>query len=533
MPCPFHLPAPHNSPPAAEPKTALEVHQLLEQVFGPIVRETSKAIVELPGTDLTEIIEDILSDKKREPQVGPTIPLDVLVKIRSPKVFELSLNSSIKQGTAVEREVPGAASFNNQCFTDLLDSNDVFGNILHKILVPSIYQAGVGIFLRDTDIQVSNTFDLQRFPEAENIYRQCRDFFDRNFSPTDIGRTIEDTLPRKGGESPYYDYLKKLGLNIPDPTLRRHIVCTWLRKIFTPAIKDFHVWLFRNAWNTPENDIFITYINNLTPEIQEQLSPIIQSWETNVDKRMHTFHKHWMQHTHYFRKAPTQVWSNIEMLQENEGLMFGDKSFIMLPVGAYGERWAKTLVITTRIILEHINQPDVNQQIRDYTDKYRALIEKHTARGQEVKEMRDPNALHYQNGPLATLNEGITSLAQALCLATGQRVPGIPSAIELAKKIARNGLIGELAQESRMGFVSPFVFAGNIFTQPVLASNTGEISLDTQFMNEVFSQFQIDQSRYVTIDPSAPKGCPVHSYLNGLAKVFVSIATQVDRILSE
>lgn len=248
---------------------------------------------------------------------------------------------------------------------------------------------------------------------------------------------------------------------------------------------------------------------------------------------MHTFHKHWMQHTQYFRKAPTQVWSNIQMLQENEGLMFGDKSFIMLPVGTYGERWAKTLVITTRIILEHINQPNVDEQLRNYTRQYRMLIENHTARGQEVQEMKDTNAPHYQNGPLATLNEGITSLAQAICLLTGQRVPSMPSAIELAKRIANNSLIGELAQESRMGFVSPFVFAGNIFTQPVLASNTGEISLDPQFMNEVFSQFQIDQSRHVTIDPSAPKGCPVYSYLNGLAKVFVSIATQVDRVLPE
>ena len=138
------------------------------------------------------------------------------------------------------------------------------------------------------------------------------------------------------------------------------------------------------------------------------------------------------------------------------GESFGEKD-IILPVGEYGPEFTETLLKTVVIMQDRIRtiMPDSSEQA---TVGHEAVLGQFTARAnpQSSPEISGVSG----ETTLATLHEGILTIAQALAQLTAEKVDGYDDPYVLMDDIVASGLVELLAARVTLGLVGPMALSG-------------------------------------------------------------------------
>lgn len=141
--------------------------------------------------------------------------------------------------------------------------------------------------------------------------------------------------------------------------------------------------------------------------------------------------------------------------------------FIVLPVGEYGEEFARRLALSTKLLLKEAESmaARASQLHGDNLE----LITGATARGRDSGQ---------QNSVMAIMHEGIISLACTLSLLTAEKNPNFENPEDFLEAIINKSLPARMAMMAPMGLIVPACLAGKFIKGLV----TDEVELSSGFL---------------------------------------------------
>jgi hypothetical protein len=147
---------------------------------------------------------------------------------------------------------------------------------------------------------------------------------------------------------------------------------------------------------------------------------------------------------------------------------------VIVPVGEYGEEYAKKLAQATIITMEA-----AEVAIKDNAGRVAAvhskLLQEHTARGAEEED--GPNAY----STALTIQEGVLSIMQTVSLLTAEKVEGYDDPTKLLNDIVENGLIEKVTRLVPPALVGPLALDGRRFANPLERDEDGKLQLTEIF----------------------------------------------------
>jgi hypothetical protein len=178
------------------------------------------------------------------------------------------------------------------------------------------------------------------------------------------------------------------------------------------------------------------------------------------------------------------------------------------PVGAYGEALAKTMVRTTRILIDLARESlrDLSREIALASPR---LLTRETARARSAVEEKTEEGM----APLGILLEGILTLNQVLALLLMEKVPGVDDGAAAIHAIvfqgkAPHGLLNDFTARVPLGVTGPSTIKGLGFDNQLARSPDGQFFL-TDAMKEKLRVLS-DMCRWATPKASV---CPMASLL--------------------
>lgn len=160
-------------------------------------------------------------------------------------------------------------------------------------------------------------------------------------------------------------------------------------------------------------------------------------------------------------------------LTESQGGHFSDNTLIA-PIGEYGPAVALNIMTATRTMVKLADRFSVEEAER-IARVHPDLVENRTTRGLDEVSLRSSNP------PLSTLQEGITSLGNAMTLMTARRRRGFRDPEDLVKVIVDQKLVNQLARVLFSGFLQPTLFSGRYLTNLLVVHRDGRITFSEPF----------------------------------------------------
>lgn len=157
---------------------------------------------------------------------------------------------------------------------------------------------------------------------------------------------------------------------------------------------------------------------------------------------------------------------------------------IAMPVGAYGEEFAKNISLATLFIIESVESA-APAELHTATLEHQSVLETHTARGAEERDGANDRST------MLTLQEGALSIMQTIALLTADKVPGYDDPGQLLRDIVDQGLIEKVTRMMPLGLVGPLALKGNYFPNPLQAQD-GLLALSSEFtawLHEAHTQY--------------------------------------------
>jgi hypothetical protein len=162
----------------------------------------------------------------------------------------------------------------------------------------------------------------------------------------------------------------------------------------------------------------------------------------------------------------------------------GMTSRITLPVGEYGESFTRELVETT-LVLDVYAQQHAADVAAVQTVGNEDLMMEYTARASQAGHANADTTL-------ATVQEGILTIAQVLALLTAKRVPGYDEPHALVADLVHGGHVERLTRYASMGLVGPMNLEGLYIPDVLARDEHGDIGLSkpfTDFLLEVRKEY--------------------------------------------
>jgi hypothetical protein len=147
---------------------------------------------------------------------------------------------------------------------------------------------------------------------------------------------------------------------------------------------------------------------------------------------------------------------------------------VIVPVGEYGEEYAKKLAQATIITMEAA-EVAIKENAGRVAAEHSKLLQEHTARGAEKKD--GPNA----HSTALTIQEGILSIMQTVSLLTAEKVEGYDDPAKLLNDVVENGLIEKITRLVPPALVGPLAIDGQRFANPLERDEDGKLQLTEIF----------------------------------------------------
>lgn len=152
---------------------------------------------------------------------------------------------------------------------------------------------------------------------------------------------------------------------------------------------------------------------------------------------------------------------------------------LMMPVGAYGEAFARKLLLATRTTMESMNNSaKVDAEAAQAAAQNKKLLAEFTVRGAHEYEATGDVS---QDTVKATLLEGALSVMQVLAWLTAEKVPGYENPDELFNDIIDQGLVEKLTRKLTMGTIGPTAVMG-IYPEHALTVVDGKLDLSEDLL---------------------------------------------------
>jgi hypothetical protein len=206
-----------------------------------------------------------------------------------------------------------------------------------------------------------------------------------------------------------------------------------------------------------------------------------------------------------------------------------------VPVGAYGEAFTKRLAETTRVMLK-LSEIVAGGKAHNVNRQFSDLIFNETARS--YKDRIDV----YKDPPLATLQEGIISITDAISLLVAEKQDGFDDPDAYLEALILKNLPSHLSQHFPLGIMAPTLRRGEYIKDLVEVDDDGSPQVAEAFVRgiaEIKSTYRDRARRYWTgpkpksqrNDSFTGHGCPVgkkgHEYddtgIGSLSKAFYYI----------
>jgi len=190
------------------------------------------------------------------------------------------------------------------------------------------------------------------------------------------------------------------------------------------------------------------------------------------------------------RRFGTYMYATGDSLYDSssEEYRYTATAFPVMPIGAYGQEFARNVLNTTQYTIERakIVCSDLAQELGS---SHEVVIETSMARGRDIAAGR---ILGTPGDALVdSLEEGVLSIMQTIALLTAERVPGYDDPNILLHDIIKNGLIEQFTRHVPMGLVGPFALAGCYFKEPLQLTEHG-LRLDPELV-ATLKQFRYQQ----------------------------------------
>ncbi len=142
---------------------------------------------------------------------------------------------------------------------------------------------------------------------------------------------------------------------------------------------------------------------------------------------------------------------------------------LIMPIGEYGEAFARKLLMATRATMESFNRSTEADTVAAQTaSQHQKLLIEHTARG--AYEYATSGEVTGDSVKAALL-EGTLSVMQVLAWLTAEKVPGYENPDDLVNDIIDQGLIEKLTRKITMATIGPTVVKGFYPKQPLMVAN--------------------------------------------------------------
>lgn len=132
---------------------------------------------------------------------------------------------------------------------------------------------------------------------------------------------------------------------------------------------------------------------------------------------------------------------------------------LAVPVGAYGEEFAKKLISYT-MAMQALAQRELTGLATEVTEGNEEFLHTYTARGNEEPEATPETTM-------LTLQEGILSVMQSIAILTAEKVEGYETGEELLQAITDAGLVERLTRYAPMGLVGPMALLGKYMPEAI------------------------------------------------------------------
>ncbi len=180
-------------------------------------------------------------------------------------------------------------------------------------------------------------------------------------------------------------------------------------------------------------------------------------------------------------------------------------TFINVPIGYYGEQFARQLAMATGTLLWVCHE------------RLDASISRTHSANREL--MRGNTSL---NDPYRTMMDGILSVKDAYSLLMAERLPGFDEPLACMDALHRAGMLNQLSMLTRFGFLGPATRMGIYVKGLVSVSKTDRFRLDRDFVNTMERHRRNPNSginRYT-------EGCPVGRRMEDESQTGVEAVTE-------
>lgn len=150
----------------------------------------------------------------------------------------------------------------------------------------------------------------------------------------------------------------------------------------------------------------------------------------------------------------------------------------IVPVGKYGEGFAKRLALASQLYIEFVAEH--SQKFASEIAAANPQLVRHTARGNDYEFEKSESIIR-------GFAEGIISMHQMIAQLTAEKVEGFESGEELLKAIIFNGEKGvgittEFAKRLPQGVLGPLTLRGQYLRHPLKRLQTGKVALSEEFI---------------------------------------------------
>jgi hypothetical protein len=195
--------------------------------------------------------------------------------------------------------------------------------------------------------------------------------------------------------------------------------------------------------------------------------------------------------------------------------------YLNIPNGDYEGDFYHHLGNTAKV-LTHLIKQNAKGQCQEVVDKNRELI-RLTARFADSSANGNP-------APLATIYEGVISIAQAAYMLTARRLDGYDNPNDLLGNIIHNGHLKTLARVVPVGIIGPATLAFKRFSiDPLIVDDQHRLKFNPELVKRFKETHPNSPSNY-----SNMRSCPVahgkNSGVQALAEVFLTIFQSLDQI---
>jgi hypothetical protein len=158
-----------------------------------------------------------------------------------------------------------------------------------------------------------------------------------------------------------------------------------------------------------------------------------------------------------FKATAHEPGSNVSTMMTN----------IVIPVGEYGDAFARALIQTTAAIMDSCSSDsEIVAAATAATKGHEQVLGKYTARGHDSPDVDGKTTA-------TTLREGILSVGQVLAQLTSQKVEGYDDPIVLLESIVASGLVEELTRTVPSGIIGPLSLSGSYLNTIIERSEEG------------------------------------------------------------